>query len=59
VQNEPTADNSAASVGPADTSSASAAPPDPAEMAKLAKFADLLSRCRPREDDQDDPEYDM
>ena len=65
VQNEPTAEAPAASTGPADSSNAPATPatpatpPDPAEMAALAKFADQLSRCRPREEDQDDPEYDM
>jgi hypothetical protein len=62
VQNEPTAENSAASTGPAEGSDASAKPatppassPDPQEMAALRKLTDLLSRCRP---DPDDDEYD-
>jgi hypothetical protein len=66
AQNEPTAPASSASTGPADSSDAPATPatpatppPDPAEMAALAQFADQLSRRRPREEDQDDPEYDV
>jgi hypothetical protein len=54
VQNEPTAEDSAASVGPATTSDSSAnVVPDPAEMAELRKITERMSRCRP-----DDDEYD-
>jgi len=63
VQNEPTPEKSAASTAPAEGSDARAAqttPPNPEEMAKLRKLTDLLSRCRPRDDEpQDDPEADM
>jgi hypothetical protein len=62
VQNEATAENSAASVGPAEGCGASAmhaTSPDAEEMARLRKFTDLLSRCRPRDDEEDDPEDDM
>ena len=47
---EPTAENSAASIGPANSSNAPTTPLDPTEMAALEKFTDLLSRCRPRDD---------
>jgi hypothetical protein len=62
VQNEATAENPAASVGPAEGCGASAVratSPDAEEMARLRKFTDLLSRCRPRDDEEDDPEDDM
>jgi hypothetical protein len=57
VQNEPTAENSAASLDPADASDDRAgAAPDPAEMEELRKLTDRLSRCRDhaaRDDDED------
>jgi hypothetical protein len=54
VQNEPTAQTTAASPAPADGCSA----PDPQEMAALRKFTDQLSRCRPRDDAQEsDDDY--
>jgi hypothetical protein len=54
VQNEPTAEHSAASVGPPTTSNSTEnIVPDPAEMAELRKITERMSRCRP-----DDDEYD-
>jgi hypothetical protein len=62
VQNEPTAGEPVASVGPAEGSGAGAgadAPPDPQEMAELRKITDRLARCRPSEiGDDDDDAYD-
>ena len=54
---EPTAENSAASIGPANSSNAPMTPLDPTEMAALEKFTDLLSRCRPRDDAEENDDY--
>ena len=59
VQIEPTAAASSASADAVDGSDArgdGATPPDPQEMAALRKFTDLLSRCRPAEEDDDGAE---
>ena len=59
VQNEPTAAASSASADAVEGSDArgdGATPPDPQEMAALRKFTDLLSRCRPAEEDDDGAE---